>query len=166
RDGGGRSVPPLVGQEAVVLRPTWLEAEAAHDGLYRAAVPGSGQRGAFKRVTFRPGGWLKLAGIHLLGVRRLVAHAHANQAGELELRYGAPDGDLLARAAPTTTEGWNQTEAIALELNESVNDLPPGDLYLVWKGEGGVVTDDMGHHRPGDVGWIDALEVVGSSLAK
>ncbi|MEO0732874.1 MAG: PQQ-dependent sugar dehydrogenase [Bacteroidota bacterium] len=166
RDGGARGISPLVGQQAVVLRPTWLEAEAAHDGLYRASVPGSGQPGAFKRVNFRPGGYLKMASIHLLGVRNLTAHLHGNQPGELELRYGAPDGDLLARASPGPTEGWNQKEAVALPLSERVDDLPPGDLYLVWKGEGGVVEDDMGHHRPGDVGWIDALEVVGSTPAK
>ncbi len=60
RDGGGKNTPPLVGQKTVVLRAPWLEAERAHDGLYRAGVPGSGQPGAFRIVTFRPGGWLRL----------------------------------------------------------------------------------------------------------
>jgi len=90
RDKGGRNAPPLVGQSAVVLRPTTLEAESANDG-----------------------------------------------------RYGRP----CPKAERTTH--------VRLPLPARVNDLAPGDVYLVWKGEGGVVEDDMGHHRPGDVGFLD-----------
>ncbi|MEM1357817.1 MAG: PQQ-dependent sugar dehydrogenase [Bacteroidota bacterium] len=165
RDRGGQQTPPLVGQQAVVLRPTYLEAEDNHDGLYRAGVPGSGQRGAFRRVTFRPGGWLKLANIDLTGVDAIVAHLHADQDGELELRYGSPEGELLAKTSPRRTEEWNAVEGIILKLPDAAQQLPQVDLYLVWKGAGGVVADDMGHHRPGDVGWIDAIEIEGSGIA-
>jgi len=116
RDGGGRSTPPLTGQRTVVLRPTRLEAEHAHDGLYRAAVPGSGQNMAFKVVSFRPGGWLRLANIDLAGLRAFTLDLHANAPGELELRHGSPEGDLLARTTTSPTEGWDQTERVRLPL--------------------------------------------------
>ncbi|TXF89427.1 carbohydrate-binding protein [Neolewinella aurantiaca] len=159
RDKGGRNAPPLVGQSVIVLRPTTLEAEAHNDGLYRAAVPQGGENNAFKVVNFRPGGSLRLANVHLLDLKVLKAHLHANVPGVLDLRYGAPDGKLLSSRELSPTEGWNVYTDVSLPLPAEANDLPPGDLYLVWKGEGGVVEDDMGHHRPGDVGFLDWLKV-------
>jgi cytochrome c len=159
RDQGGRGAPPLVGQRAVVLRPTVLQAEAANDGLYRAAVPQGGQRNAFKVVNFRPGGALRLANIHLWGLRSFNVGLHANVPSVLELRYGSRDGEVLASQTLSQTEGWNTYAEVKLRLPATVKDLPSGDLYLVWKGEGGVAEDDMGHHRPGDVGFVDWMGV-------
>jgi len=82
RDKGARNAPPLVGQSAIVLRPTFLEAESANDGLYRAAVPQGGENNAFRVVNFRPGGSLRLANIHLLGLKSVKARLHANVPGE------------------------------------------------------------------------------------
>ena len=166
RDGGGQNTAELVGQKALVLRPTHLEAERAYDGLYRAAVPGSGQRNAFNVVSFRPGGWLKLAAIDLTGIQAIRPGLHANTAGELELRLGSPDGELLARTLVQTTQPWDAVVGIDLTIPASVDRTQLHDVYLVWKGEGGVMEDDMGHHRPGDVGYVDWLEVVGSAAAK
>ncbi|MFK8165346.1 MAG: c-type cytochrome, partial [Lewinella sp.] len=159
RDQGGRGAPPLVGQRAVVLRPTVLQAEAANDGLYRAAVPQGGQNNAFKVVNFRPGGALRLANIHLEGLRSFNVGLHANVASLLELRYGSRDGEVLASQTLSPTEGWNTYAEVKLRLPATVADLPINDLYLVWKGEGGVAEDDMGHHRPGDVGFVDWIGV-------
>lgn len=159
RDKGARGVPPLVGQEAIVLRPTRLEAEAAHDGLHRAAVPQGGEHNAFRVVNFRPGGSLRLANIHLFDLKAFTVHLHANVPGLLELRYGDPDGDLLASQTLRPTEGWNTYVDVKLRLPAAANDLVPGDVYFVWKGEGGVAEDDMGHHRPGNVGFVDWVGV-------
>ncbi|MEM6770090.1 MAG: PQQ-dependent sugar dehydrogenase, partial [Bacteroidota bacterium] len=166
RDGGGRNAPPLVGQQAVVFRPTRLEVEHENDGLYRAAVPGSGVYQGFSKVAFRPGGWLRLANIDLKGINRFVVRMQVKEVGELELRYGAPDGDILAAAQPPKTTNWSDYDRINLSLPATAGKLAPDDLYLVWKGEGGAVTDDMGHHRPGELGWIDAIEVKGRDLAR
>jgi cytochrome c len=163
RDGGGRSTPPLVGQQALIFRPTRLEVETENDGLYRAAVPGSGVYQGFAKVSFRPGGWMRLANIHLKDIRRLVVRLQAKEVGELSLHYGSPDGEVLASATVSKTTKWDAYDALPLNLPSSVDGLPPGDLYLVWKGEDGIATDDMGHHRPGDLGWIDAIEVKGIS---
>ncbi len=162
RDGGGRGVPALEGQQAVVLRPTRLEVEHEHDGLYRAALPGSGAYQGFSKIAFRPGGWLKLANIDLQGVRKFVVRLQAKELGALELRYGAPDGKLLASTAPPKTTNWSDFDRVSLALPATAQQLH-GDLYLIWKGEGGVVTDDMGHHRPGELGWVDAIEVEGAA---
>lgn len=159
RDKGGRNAPPLVGQKAIVLRPTTLEAEDANDGLYRAAVPQGGENNAFKVVNFRPGGALRLADIHLDGLKAFKVHLHANTTGLLELRYGSIDGELLASQELSPTEGWNNYVDTRLLLSTSVSDLPQADVFLVWKGEGGAVADDMGHHRPGDVGFVDWVAV-------
>lgn len=164
RDGGGRSAPPLVGQQAVVVRPARMEVEYEHDGLYRAALPGSGVYQGFSKIAFRPGGWLRLANIDLKGINRFVVRLQAKEVGELELRYGTPDGELLATAEPAKTTNWSDFDRVNLSLPAEAGKLVPSDLYLVWKGEGGVVTDDMGHHRPGDLGWVDAIEVVGVNL--
>ena len=160
RDRGGRGAPPLVGQQAVVLRPTTLQVESANDGLHRAAVPRGGENNAFKVVNFRPGGHLRLANIHLWGLRQFVARLHANVPGVLELRYGAADGELLATANVASTEGESNYVDARFDLPATVDDLEPNDVYLVWKGEGGVVEDDMGHHRPGDVGFVDWVRVL------
>ena len=155
RDGGGEGgTAPLVGQGVIVLRSPRLEAEDAADGLYRAAVPGSGQPNAFRAVAFRPGGRMRLANIDLTGIGSLELHLHPRSEGELELRFGGPEGELLASATVPAREQWNDYTDVRLDL------LPRearGDLYLIWKGEGGVVEDDMGHHRPADIGWIDYL---------
>jgi len=166
RDGGGRGVPPLEGQQAVVLRPTRLEVEREHDGLHRAALPGSGKYQGFSKIAFRPGGWLKLANIDLRGVDRFIVRLQARQQGALELRYGAPDGELLATSTPPKTTNWSDFDRVNLRLSATAQQLPPGDLFLVWKGEGGVVTDDMGHHRPGELGWIDDIEVEGLDVGR
>lgn len=159
RDKGGRNAPPLVGQSAIVLRSTTLEAESANDGLHRAAVPQGGENNAFKVVNFRPGGSLRLANIHLLGIKSVNAHLHANVAGILELRYGDREGKLLAEQKLSPTEKWNAYVDVKMLLPEDTGDLPPADVYLVWKGEGGVMEDDMGHHRPGDLGFVDWVSV-------
>ena len=166
RDQGSRGVAPLVGQQAIVLRAPRLEAEAAYDALYRAAVPGSGQNFAFKVLAFRPGGWLKMAKVDLTGLGAIRLGLHGNTHGELELRYGSPEGELLATAATTPTPAWDGVETLSLELATDRQNRPIQDLYIVWKGEGGVVADDMGHHRPGDLGWLDWIEVVGEGLAR
>lgn len=166
RDGGGRQAGPLVGQQAIVLRPPLLKATEAFDGLYRAAVPGSGQPNAFKVVAFRPGGWYQLDNIDLRGIQAFRLGLHSNGSGELELRYGSPEGMLLAQTNTSPTQGWNETDAIALPLPASTQNLEMGPIYIIWKGEGGVVSDDMGHHRPGDIGWLEWIEVVGQNLAR
>ncbi|NJB86258.1 cytochrome c [Lewinella marina] len=161
RDAGGRGdAPALTGQGLVVLRDPSLEAESAADELYRAAVPGSGQRNAFRVVSFRPGGWMKLADIDLTDLGGLRLRLHAESEGELGLYLGGPEGQLLTQTTVAAGEGYREVDLR----------LPPrrerGDLYLVWKGEGGVVTDDMGHHRPADLGWIDQLTFYPGKLGK
>ena len=166
RDGGGRGAPPLVGQKAIVLRPTRMEVETENDGLYRAALPGSGAYQGFSKVAFRPGGWLRLANIDLTGVREMIVRLQVMTPGEMELRHGSPDGKLLAATVPPKTTDWSDFDAVSLPLPADAGELPVGDLYLVWKGEGGVVADDMGHHRPGDLGFVDAIEVVGGVVSR
>ncbi|THH39842.1 PQQ-dependent sugar dehydrogenase [Neolewinella litorea] len=152
RDGGGKgNTPALTGQGLVVLRDPNLEAESAADELYRAAVPGSGQRNAFRVVSFRPGGWMKLADVDLTDLGGVQLQLHAEREGDLGLYLGGPDGELLSQATVAAAEGYREIDLRLPARNER------GDLYLVWKGEGGVVADDMGHHRPADLGWIDRL---------
>ena len=156
RDGGGEGqTEPLVGQGVLVLRSPRLEAEQAFDGLYRAAVPGSGQPNAFQVVAFRPGGRMQLSDIDLTDLGHLDLHLYPQREGVLELRFGTPDGELLAQqAVAARSSEWNDYTDVSLELPDRRD---RGDLYLIWKGEGGVVADDMGHHRPADIGWIDYL---------
>ncbi len=159
RDQGARNAPPLVGQRAIVLRPTTLQAATAHDGLYRAAVPQGGENNAFKVVNFRPGGTLRLANLDLQGLRTFTLHLHANSAGQITLRSGSADGILLAETEVAPTPGWNTYVEVSLRLPATVHERPPGDVYVVWKGAGGTVEDDMGHHRPADVGFVDWISV-------
>ncbi|WP_238751449.1 PQQ-dependent sugar dehydrogenase [Neolewinella maritima] len=155
RDGGGAGdTPPLVGQGVIVLRPPTLQAEAAADGLYRAEVPGSGQPNAFQVVAFRPGGHMRMADIDLTNIGSLNLHLHPRSDGDIELRLGSPDGELLASQSVAGRSEWNEYTEVELSIAPRRE---RGDLYLVWSGEGGVVADDMGHHRPADIGWIDYL---------
>ena len=159
RDKGGRNAPPLVGQKSVVLRPPTLEAELAHDGLFRAAVPQGGNNNAFKVVNFRPGGALRLADIDLEGLKAFSVRLHAITAGILELRRGTMDGELLASQSLAPTEGQDSYANVRLPLSASAGGPRQSDVFLIWKGEGGTIADDMGHHRPGDVGFVDWIKV-------
>lgn len=155
RDSGGEGqTDPLVGQGVIVLRSPTLQAEQAADGLYRAAIPGSGQPNAFRVVAFRPGGRIRMADIDLTGISKLRLHLYPRTAGELELRHGFPEGRILASTRVPAREEWNDYTDVDLPIPD---DVERGDLFLIWKGEGGVMEDDMGHHRPGDLGWIDYL---------
>lgn len=160
RDGGSSTAAPLTRQRALVLRPPHLEAESAADELYRAHVPLGGEHHAFEVVTFRPGGHLKMARTDLTGLRHLVLGLHPYEHGRIELRYDAPNGPKLAESHFPPQHDWYKRERIDLRLPPTVVDtLGPRDLYLVWLGPDGKATDDMGHHRPADAGWLDWIEV-------
>ncbi|PHI20532.1 carbohydrate-binding protein [Lewinellaceae bacterium SD302] len=161
QDGGAGEIPAQTGRKTVVLRPARLEAETAADELYRAHVPQGGEHHAFKVVTYRPGGYLKMSKIDLRGLKNLKLGIHPYAPGELSVRLHAPNGQEIARSIFPREENWNQVNELNLKLPPTVVDqlTPETDVYLVWLGEDGKAADDMGHHRPADAGWLDWLEV-------
>ncbi|NJO87278.1 MAG: hypothetical protein HC821_04625 [Lewinella sp.] len=158
KDGGSPSAPALTGSQVLVLRPPRLEAETAADFLFRAHIPQGGEHHAFKVVTFRPGGYLALHDLDLRSLRQLSVGLHPYTDGALELRLGGPQGLLLGRQNLKANYDWFAIEQLNFKLPVSVDTLGRQSLFLQWLGPEGRTSDDMGHHRPSDCGWMDWLE--------
>ena len=99
--------------------------------------------------------------IDLRSLRQLQLGIHPYSNGEMSLRLGSPEGQEIARSVFPREEAWDKVNTISLKLPPAVVDdlSPETDLYLVWLGDNGIAEDDMGHHRPADVGWLDWIEV-------
>jgi cytochrome c len=157
RDRGAANAEPLTGESLTILRPPQLEAEYAADALHRAYVPRGGNYRAFRQVNFRPGGRLRMYGLDLSGIRELQLRTHARSDGAIALYLGDPAGPPVATQPVAAASEWGAWKIITFKL-PSTNG--PTDVHLQWLGEDGQVVDDMGHHRPADVGWLDRLAFV------
>jgi cytochrome c len=155
RDRGAPGAEPLTGESLTILRAPKLEAEHAADELARAYVPQGGDFRAFQQVNFRPGGRLTLQNLDLKGIRTLELRVHAAAAGELSLFLGTQSTPPIATRSVAADTDWRAWKTIIFKLPATATRT---DLHLVWAGPDGQVVDDMGHHRPADVGWLDWLE--------
>lgn len=130
-------------QSSATLDPyATVEAEAfdTESGTRPASVPGAvgfiedGDYIGFEQVDFGRGP---------RGGEATASSARAG--GVIEFRVDAPDGPLVAEADVTSTGGWANFEAFAIEPTSDFSDgtvfLGVRDLYLVFRGGGGYLFD-------------------------
>ena len=164
-DGGLVGTAPLVGQGLLMLRNPRLQLGSENDGTYRGYIRAVGEEGSEQNVVeLRPGGYVRLANIDLVGIDRVDVEVMAKSAGQLELRHGGQDGALIGQAAHGPSPDGRSPQVVRLPLTGDALELPQGDLYFVWKGADGKVADDMGHHRPAALGWLGAAEFVAGGV--
>ncbi|WP_152189228.1 ThuA domain-containing protein [Georgenia satyanarayanai] len=132
-DSGGDGVPALTGQDTSLLFGKIREAEfyAESDGVTAAAsrdVEGHGTS-----ISGQGGAWASYDPVNLINIDRLLLRVASATGGEIELRRGAPDGELLATAEIPSTGGLSRYTDVAVEVTD------PGEtfeLYVVFPGEG------------------------------
>ncbi|MFD2024361.1 ThuA domain-containing protein [Promicromonospora aerolata] len=131
-DGGAGGIPALTGSDTTLLFPKHREAEfhTASDGTTTA--PSRDVEDGGSVVVGSDGAWASYDPVNLRGIDALTLRVAAAAAGTIELRKGAPDGDLLGTAE---VEGAGVSDFTDVRVD--VDD--PGEsfaLYVVFPGPG------------------------------
>ena len=135
-DGGGEGgVPPLTGSSTVILQPKHKEAEHADasSGTDTGAISGDLDGGGGAGLLGLGGGdWAAYEPINLTGVDAFTFRVASSQAGGgIELRKGAPDGELLGSVAVPDTGGVQRWADVTVDTPESTETMA---LYVVFTG--------------------------------
>ncbi|WP_336922139.1 ThuA domain-containing protein [Aquipuribacter sp. SD81] len=131
-DAGGGGQQALTGSDTVRVFPRLREAEfrSADSGITVTEsrdVAGHGQS-----LDGSGGAWFSYDTVNLTGVDALTVRAAASQAGTVELRAGAPDGELVG-SAEVPALGLTRYSDVTVDVTD------PGEsfeLFVVLPGEG------------------------------
>ncbi|MEV0807246.1 ThuA domain-containing protein [Micromonospora sp. NPDC050200] len=130
--GGAGGIPSLTGSDTTLLFPKQREAEFFDKSSNVTVGPSRDLEGHANSITGQNGAWASYDPVNLHNVDRLVLRVSAAGASRIELRRGAPDGELLGTAqVPATTSGGY------VDVPVEVSD--PGEtftLYAVFPGAG------------------------------
>ncbi|PXY24440.1 ThuA domain-containing protein [Prauserella flavalba] len=134
-DNGAGEVPALPGSDEVVLQPKLKQAEffTEHNGIQ--VVDAAGASGG-KRVGYiEDGDWISFDPVNLTGIEAIGYRVSSGGAGgTIEVRSGAPDGELLQTVPVSNTGGFDNYADIApVPVTDPGGTTP---LYLVFKGAG------------------------------
>jgi PKD repeat protein/type 1 glutamine amidotransferase len=133
-DRGDGEIPPLTSTDVVVLQPKHKEAEHADRtlGTGTAAATGDLEGGVDALTGLAEGDWAAYEPVNFTGTDTISFRVASTQAGgAIELRSGAPDGELLGTADVPATGGmqtWSDVTVPAPDSTETMS------LYLVFKG--------------------------------
>jgi glucose/arabinose dehydrogenase/PKD repeat protein len=130
--GGAGDVPALTGSDTTLLFPKQREAEFFETSSEVTVGPSRDVEGHASAITGQNGAWAAYDPVNLRNVDALVLRASANAAGTVELRRGAPDGELLGTAQIPATGPVSY-----VDVPVAVTD--PGEtftLYAVFPGAG------------------------------
>ncbi|MEU6414066.1 ThuA domain-containing protein [Microbispora sp. NPDC046933] len=130
--GGAGGTPSLTGSDTTLIFPKQREAEFFDDSSNVTVGPSRDIEGHGNSITGQNGAWASYDPVNLHNVDRLVLRVSAAGASKIELRRGAPDGELLGTAqVPATASGGYA------DVPVDVSD--PGEtftLYAVFPGAG------------------------------
>ena len=131
-DGGAGGIPALTGSDTTLVFPKHREAEfhTASDGTTTA--PSRDVEDGGSVVVGSDGAWASYDPVNLRGIDALTLRVAAAAAGTIELRKGAPDGDLLGTAEVEGT-GVSDFTDVRVDVDD------PGEsfaLYVVFPGPG------------------------------
>ncbi|WP_182905649.1 ThuA domain-containing protein [Microbispora sp. H13382] len=130
--GGAGDTPSLTGSDTTLMFPKQREAEFFADSSKVTVGPSRDIEGHGNSITGQNGAWASYDPVNLHNVDRLILRVSAAGASKIELRRGAPDGELLGTAqVPATTSGGY------VDVPVEVSD--PGKtftLYAVFPGAG------------------------------
>ena len=132
-NGGAAGTPALTGSDTTLLFAKQREAEffTASEGITTSEsrdIEGHGTA-----VSGQDGAWASYDPVNLLGIDALSLRVAAATAGTVELRRGAPDGELLGTAEVPATGSLTSYVDVAVPVTDTGESFT---LYLVFPGEG------------------------------
>ncbi|MBD8080167.1 ThuA domain-containing protein [Cellulosimicrobium arenosum] len=131
-NGGEGDVPALTGSDTTLIFPKKREAEftAASEGT--TTIASRDVEGGGSVITGADGAWASYDPVSLYGVEALNLRVASAAAGTIELRRGAPDGELLGTAEVPETGLGTFTDVRV----EATDPMEPFTLYVVFPGAG------------------------------
>ncbi len=139
-DQGGGGQPPLTAHDESVLQPRHRQAEHFTSAEGVDVIAHGTAHGGRTVGNIEDGDWIASAPYALGGAERFTARiSSAGSGGTLEVRAGAPDGQLLGSAQVPVTGDWESFQDVTAPLTS-----PPGEtttLYLVFRGGAGALYD-------------------------
>lgn len=131
-DGGAGDVPALTGSATTLVFPKQREAEFHTASEGTTTAPSVDVEGGGSVVVGSDGAWASYDPVNLHGVDALTLRVAAAAPGTVELRRGAPDGELLGTADVAGT-GVSDFTDVRVDVDD------PGEsfaLYVVFPGPG------------------------------
>lgn len=149
-DNGGPGVDPLVGTTDILLQPKHRQAEhySAQSGTSESRNDAAAE-GAYRVANISTGDWLAFERMNLSGIDAISYRVAGTAGGTIELRAGAPDGEVVATTQVTATGSAN---TYANTAQAPVRDLAgTHHLYLVFTAEqaNGFNVDAIDFHGAG-----------------
>ncbi|MGW0895155.1 PQQ-dependent sugar dehydrogenase [Saccharopolyspora sp. NPDC002578] len=146
-DTGAEGLPPVTGSGRVVLQPADKQAEFFTDAEGVEVVEDPDAAGGRKVGGIEAGDWISIDPVNLTGVDGIGYRVSAaGPGGTIEVRAGAPDGELLQTAeVPSTGGGYVDVEPVP--VTDPGNS---GPLFFVFAGEGTELFEIDAVHFTGD----------------
>ncbi|WP_079127307.1 PQQ-dependent sugar dehydrogenase [Streptomyces sp. TP-A0874] len=137
-DGGGGEQPPLTGHDQHVLQPKHRQAEHYGDSHGVGTTARAGAQGGRVVTDIHDGDWISFEPYHLADAVSLSARVASDGAGgTLEVRTGAPDGELLGSTEVPVTGGWETYQEVTAGLDGAPSETTT--VFLVFKGGDGAL---------------------------
>ena len=139
--GGTTGAGPLTGTDQVILQPKTLQAEHYSSQQGTQTVAQSQAHGGNRVGFIEAGDYIAFEPINLLNMTAVKLRASSGgSGGNVEFRWNAPDGPVLATASIPNTGGWDNYQDIAPVTLQNVPQ-GTGTLYLTFTG--GFDVDDI-----------------------
>ncbi|WP_240662466.1 ThuA domain-containing protein [Streptomyces sp. WAC 06738] len=134
-DKGADGVPALTGSTKVVLQPKHKQAEFFNGQSGVRVVSQGGAESGARIGDISNNDWISFKPVNFKGINQVsLRYSSPSGGGNVELRAGSPEGDLIATVPIQSTGGWdNYTSTAAVDVTA-----PSGttELYLVFKTPG------------------------------
>lgn len=132
-DNGADGLPPVTGTDRVVLQPKHKQAEFFTDAEGVQVVEEPDAAGGSKVGGVEEGDWISIDPVNLTGVAGIGYRVSAaGPGGAIEVRAGAPDGELLQTAEIPST-GGDYLDVAPIPVTDPG---ASGPLFFVFRGEG------------------------------
>lgn len=157
-DNGGDGASSLTGFDKTSLYPKHRQAEYYTDASGVGVVDQSGAEANARVGHIDHGDWIAYEPVNLTGIEGVrFRYSSAAAGGTVELRAGAPDGELLATQELPNTGGWNNyvwTEPVSITAPVT----SPGGTFTLYA----VVTNPAAE---GSLLDLDVVEFKGTGVA-
>lgn len=153
KDFGANGIEPITSRDLIILRPPTLEAED-YDEMFDGIEGGFGDNVEFIQVYLKGNGWLRFDNIDLKGITSIQFKIQHQKEGQIVVRSGSLEGDILASAKvskSTAKSGWNTISA-------KVNQGGIHNLYVIFEAEPEVIYNKAGEAWRVDLWQVDWLK--------
>ncbi|MBB5922972.1 glucose/arabinose dehydrogenase [Actinoalloteichus hoggarensis] len=140
-DGGAEGAPALGASDQNILHTKSKEAEFFHNSEGVSIIDThAGSSGGRQVGNIENGDWISLDPVNLHGVDGIGYRVSSDGAGgSIEVRSGAPDGELLQTVEVANTGGWN--EHVEIEPTPVTDPGGSQELFFVFVGGEGALFD-------------------------